>query len=98
MLMTIATIGAVLLGELGEAATLASLFSVSDALEDSAVSRSRQAHNVRKLWAAPVGVVCGSGANSTGVKAGARTSVTDSGCGGRRAAAGLLGRVGEKWR
>ena len=42
MLMTISAIGAVLLGALGEAATLASLFSVSDALEGWAVSHFRR--------------------------------------------------------
>ena len=46
-LMTIAAIGAVLLGELGEAASLAFLFSISEALEGYAVARTR--HGLRAL-------------------------------------------------
>lgn len=42
LLMTIAAIGAVLLGHLGEAAALAFLFSVAEALEDRAMDRAQQ--------------------------------------------------------
>ena len=41
-LMAIAAVGAVLLGELAEAATLAFLFSIAEALEGYAVARTRQ--------------------------------------------------------
>jgi cation-transporting ATPase G len=46
-LMTVAMVGAVLLGEVGEAAMLAFLFSLAEALEDYAVARTR--HGLRAL-------------------------------------------------
>lgn len=42
LLMTIAAIGAVVLGHVGEAAALAFLFSVAEALEDRAMDRAQQ--------------------------------------------------------
>lgn len=42
LLMSIALVGAVVLGQFGEAASLAFLFSVSEALEEWAVTRSRR--------------------------------------------------------
>ncbi|TQO20854.1 cation-transporting ATPase G [Rhodoglobus vestalii] len=47
LLMTIAAIGAVLLGHIGEAAALAFLFSIAEALEDRAMDRAR--HGLRAL-------------------------------------------------
>ncbi|WP_051760657.1 heavy metal translocating P-type ATPase [Herbidospora cretacea] len=47
LLMTIAAVGAVLLGEYGEAATLAFLFSIAEGLEGYAVARTR--HGLRAL-------------------------------------------------
>ena len=42
LLMTIAAVGAVLLGHVGEAAALAFLFSISETLEDRAMDRAQQ--------------------------------------------------------
>ena len=42
LLMTIAAVGAVLLGHIGEAAALAFLFSISETLEDRAMDRAQQ--------------------------------------------------------
>lgn len=47
LLMTIAAIGAVLLGHVGEAAALAFLFSIAETLEDRAMDRAR--HGLRAL-------------------------------------------------
>lgn len=49
LLMTLAAIGATLLGHLGEAAALAFLFSIAEALEERAFRRAR--HNLRSLLA-----------------------------------------------
>ncbi|WP_368499940.1 heavy metal translocating P-type ATPase [Herbiconiux sp. A18JL235] len=49
LLMTIAALGAVLLGYIGEAAALAFLFSIAEALEDRAMDRAR--HGLRSLLA-----------------------------------------------
>lgn len=42
LLMTIAAVGAVLLGHVGEAAALAFLFSIAETLEDRAMDRAQQ--------------------------------------------------------
>lgn len=47
LLMTIAAVGAVLLGHVGEAAALAFLFSIAEALEDRAMDKAR--HGLRSL-------------------------------------------------
>lgn len=47
LLMTIAAVGAVALGHVGEAAALAFLFSIAEALEDRAMARAR--HGLRAL-------------------------------------------------
>lgn len=47
LLMTIAAIGAVVLGHVGEAAALAFLFSIAEALEDRAMDRAK--HGLRAL-------------------------------------------------
>lgn len=47
LLMTIAAVGAVALGHVGEAAALAFLFSIAEALEDRAMDRAR--HGLRAL-------------------------------------------------
>ncbi|MEU2198969.1 cation-translocating P-type ATPase [Isoptericola sp. NPDC019482] len=49
LLMTIAAIGAVVLGHVGEAAALAFLFSIAEALEDRAMDRAK--HGLRALLA-----------------------------------------------
>jgi len=49
LLMTIAAVGAVVLGHVGEAAALAFLFSIAEALEDRAMDRAK--HGLRALLA-----------------------------------------------
>ena len=61
LLMTIAAIGAVLLGQLGEAAALCFLFSVSEALEDWAVTRARSGLRALLSLVPPTTVVRRSG-------------------------------------
>lgn len=48
LLMTIAAVGAVLLGHVGEAAALAFLFSLAEALEDRAMDRAKD--GLRGCW------------------------------------------------
>ena len=50
LLMMIAAIGAVLLGHVGEAATLAFLFSLAEALEDRAMDRAREGLRALLDW------------------------------------------------
>ena len=49
LLMSIAAVGAILLGHVGEAAALAFLFSIAEALEDRALDKAR--HGLRSLLA-----------------------------------------------
>lgn len=66
LLMTIAAVGAVLLGEVAEAATLAFLFSIAEGLEDFALTRTQNSLRALLDLAPPTATVLRGGNGSGG--------------------------------
>jgi len=77
LLMTIATVGAVALGHIGEAAALAFLFSIAEALEERAMDRAQ--HGLRALLALIPSTARVLRAGATAGAAGSATSGATSG-------------------
>ena len=83
-LMTIAAVGAVILGEVGEAAMLAFLFSISEGLEEYSLARTRR--GLRALLSLVPN-------EATVLRDGAEKTVADSGSADRRPDAGQARRA-----
>lgn len=73
LLMTIAAVGAVLLGEVAEAATLAFLFSIAEGLEDYALTRTRNSLRALLDLAPPTATVLRGGGAGGGSGGGDRS-------------------------